>query len=58
MISVIREARLIGELLEISHDRLLPYKNAEKPLLPGFNGFILQPDGVAFCIRASRSIRS
>src|SRR6202167_2035896 len=33
MILIIREASLIGELLDISHDRLLPYENAEKPPL-------------------------
>ncbi len=42
MIFIIREAPLVGELLDISHDRLLPYDNAEKPLLPGFNRFVLQ----------------
>src|ERR1700680_2413119 len=52
MIPIIREASLIGELLEISHDRLLPYENAEEPLLPGFNCFVLQADGVGFCIGA------
>src|SRR5450631_4302696 len=52
MIPVIREAPLIDELLEISHDRLLPYENAEEPLLLRFNRFVLQADGVAFCIGA------
>jgi hypothetical protein len=53
MIPIIREASLIGELVEISNDRLLPYENPEEPLLPlllRFNRFVLQADGVAFCI--------
>src|ERR1700733_6955349 len=50
MILIIRKASLIGELLEISHDRLLPYEYPEKPPLLRFNCFVLQADGVAFCI--------
>jgi hypothetical protein len=52
MIPIIRKAPFIGELLEISDDRLLPYENAEEPLLPGFNRFVLQADGVAFSVGA------
>ena len=52
MIPVIREAPLIGELLEIPHDRLLLYENAEKPLLPSFNRLILQEVCVASCVGA------
>jgi hypothetical protein len=52
MIPVIREAPLIGELLEIPHDGLLLYENAEKPLLPSFNRLILQEVCVASCVGA------
>src|SRR5271168_1401817 len=52
MILIIREAPLIGELLEISHDRLLPYEYSEDPLLLRFNRFVLQADDVAFGIGA------
>jgi len=52
MILIIREAPLIGEFLEISHDRLLPYEYAEDPLLLCFNRFVLQADDVVFGIGA------
>jgi len=52
MIFIIREAPLIGELLEIPHDRLLPYEYPKEPLLPGFKRLILQADGVGFGIGA------
>jgi len=52
MILVIRKARLIRELLEISHDRLLPHEYPKEPLLPGFKCLILQADGVGFGIGA------
>src|SRR5277367_6754336 len=52
MILIVRKAPLIGELLEISHDRLLPYENAKDPLLLRFNRFVLQADEVAFGIGA------
>jgi len=52
MILIIREAPLIRELLEISHDRLLPYEYSEDPLLLRFNRFVLQADDVVFCIGA------
>src|SRR5271169_3059472 len=52
MIFIIREAPLIGELLEVSHDRLLPYEYAEDPQLLRFNRFVLQADDVVFCIGA------
>ena len=52
MILIVREAPLIGELLEISHDRLLPYEYTEESLLLRFNRFVLQADDVAFGIGA------
>jgi hypothetical protein len=50
MILIIREAPFIRELLKISDDRLLPYENAEEPLLLRFNWLVLQADYVAFCV--------
>jgi hypothetical protein len=52
MILVIEEAPLIRKLLEIAYDRLLPYENAEKPLLPSFNRLVLQADDVGFSLGA------
>ena len=52
MILVIGEAPFICKLLEIPYDRLLPYKNAEKPLLPSFNRLVLQADDVGFSVGA------
>jgi hypothetical protein len=48
MILVMEEASLICKLLEIAYDRLLPYENAEKSLLPRFNRLVLQADYVSF----------
>jgi hypothetical protein len=52
MIPVIEEAPLIRKLLEIAYDRLLPYENAEKPLLPSFERLVLQTDYVGFSVGA------
>ena len=35
-----------NELLEIAHDRLLPYEYPKKPLLPGFKCLVLQADSM------------
>jgi hypothetical protein len=45
-----------NELLEMAHDRLLPYEYPKKPLLPGFKCLVLQADSGLGLIWLPRSV--